>query len=284
MTETLKYRYTRTNFFCKIILIIIAGINPSVSFLCAQRSSDTVPPGRQIQPSFAGSHNYNNLLTEAMTLQNRIDYLAEQAHQYRQEILYQDNVSERNRLQFQLGILDEKIQSLQAEADSLFIILSRMTELEEEQNSLLILDTVIEGIKVYHYNTQVLKSGDAQKERSAESTNIFSILKEPAYSSDRPFEYDFQIPPGVFYRIQMAAYSQEPGRDKFGGIQPVTVEPTDDGKLFKYFAGKFSNYSEADSALSRIRAAGFRDAFIVGYYDGHRMSTEQVREFERSER
>lgn len=221
-----------------------------------------------------------------MTLQNSVDSLAEQAHQYRQEILYQDNVSERNRLQFQLGILEDKIQSVQAEADSLFIILSKMTEFEEEQNSLLILDTVIEGIKVYHYNTEVLKKGDNQKEIwvAGESTNIFSILKKPAYSSDRPFEYDFQIPPGVFYRIQMAAYSQEPDREMFGGIQPVTVEPADDRKLFKYFAGKFSNYSEADSALSRVREAGFRDAFIVGYYSGHRMSTEQVREFERSER
>ncbi len=222
-----------------------------------------------------------------MILQNTVDSLEEKVYQYRQEIIYMDNISERNRLQFQMGILEEEMKSVQYEADSLFNILSEMTEFEEEPNTLLILDTVIEGIKVYQYNFEGFNNSDNQKKVSKdlpESTNVFSILKEPAYSSDHPFEYNFNIPPGVFYRIQLAAISQEAAWNQFGGIHPVTAEPNDDGKLMKYFAGKFSNYSEADSALNRVRAAGFRDAFIVGYYNGQRMSTEQVREFEKSER
>ncbi len=87
-----------------------------------------------------------------MILQNTVDSLEEKVYQYRQEIIYMDNISERNRLQFQMGILEEEMKSVQYEADSLFNILSEMTEFEEEPNTLLILDTVIEGIKVYQYN------------------------------------------------------------------------------------------------------------------------------------
>ena len=233
-----------------------------------------------------------------MILQNMADSLEERAFQCRQEIMYMDNVSERNKLQFQLGILEENIKSVQAETDSMFDILSEITGLDGQQTSILILDTVIEGIKVYHYNLEELTDEGSQINNSSVeqkvleenppatdgSGNVFSILSRPAYSSDHPFEYDFQIPQGVFYRIQLAAVSQEINWDQFGGIQPITVENTDDGKFTKYFAGKFSKYSDTESALSRVRSAGFKDAFIVGYYNSHKMSVEQVREFEKSER
>lgn len=306
MTEISKYRYPKTNFFIilsryflyTVFLIILTGINPSHVFLCAQESSDPVLPDKRIQPPFVNSPHYNKILRDAMILQNMVDSLEERAYQYRQEIMYMDNVSERNKLQFQLGILEENIQSVQAETDSLFGILSEMTVLDGEQTSLLILDTVIEGIKVYHYNLEELTNGGNQINNSVAeqkvlkenlpaaggSDNVFSILPRPAYSSDHPFEYDFQIPQGVFYRVQLAAVSQEINWDQFGGIQPITVEKTNDGKFTKYFAGKFSKYSDTESALSRVRSAGFKDAFIVGYYNGHKMSVEQVREFEKSER
>lgn len=267
-------------------------------YLYAQDSSDIFLPDQPVKPPFINSKQYNKVLGEAMILQNMVDSLEEIAYQYRQEIMYMDNVTERNRLQFQLGILEENIRSVQADADSLFTSLSEIAGLASGQTSLLILDTVIEGIKVYHYNLEKLTNSEDQTNDSGvtqkmqkenlpeadESVNVFSILTRPAYSSDHLFEYNFKIPPGVFYRIQLAAYSQETGWDQFGGIQPVTVEINSGGAIIKYFAGKFSKYSDAESALIRVRTAGFKDAFIVSYYDGHRMSTDQVREFEKSER
>jgi len=96
------------------------------------------------------------------------------------------------------------------------------------------------------------------------------------------FENDFQIPPGVFYRIQLAVLTQEVSWEQFGGIQPITVEKTGGEEVLKYFAGKFSKYSDAESALIRVRSSGFKDAFIISYYNGHRMSVEQVREYEKT--
>jgi hypothetical protein len=277
---------------------MIIWINPSTVFLHAQEAPNKTDPDKISQPPFVKSAYYNKLLSDAMILQNMADSLAEIAYQYRQELMYMDNVSERNRLQFQLGVLEERIKSIRTEADSLFLSLSNISEWPSEETSLLILDTVIDGIKIYQYNLEELAGSEKQinnpnhslkvqkenPESAAGSVNIFTISTRPAYSSDHPFEYDFQIPSGVFYRIQLAVYSQEAGWDQFGGIQPVTVEINNGGALIKYFAGKFSRYTDAESALDRIRSAGFGDAFIVSYYNGHRMSTEQIREFEKSVR
>lgn len=295
MTELLKYRSYLPVFFIIlsknliniIVLSILAWIFLSPVCLMAQAGADSTGHYLQTNAPFAGSQHYNKILTNAMILQNRIDSLEKQAEGYRQDIMFMDNVSERNRLQFHLGILDEEIKAKQAEADSLFNVLSEMKDFDVDNKNLLILDTIIEGIKVYKYNLQKFNQSDGSDRDSVkknESSNIFSVSKRTIYSPDNPFEHNFTIPSGVFYRIQMAAISQQASWDQFGGIQPVTVETDNDRQLMKYFAGKFTEYSAADSALVRVRAAGFRDAFIIGYFDGKRMSTEQVREFEKSER
>lgn len=276
-----------TKYLINIVVLILAYLFLSPVILEAQKDSDTARQYLQTNAPFAGSPRYNKILTDAMILQNRIDSLEREAEGSRQEIMYMDNVTERNRLQFHLSILEEEIKAIQTEADSLFNFLSWMKDFEVDYKNLLILDTIIEGIKVYKYDLEKFNQRDSREKDwvdKPESSNIFSISKRTVYSPDNPFEHNFIIPSGVFYRIQMAAISQPASWGQFGGIQPVTVETDNDKKLMKYFAGKFTEYSAADSALVRVRAAGFRDAFIVGYYNGNRMSTEQVREFEKSER
>lgn len=288
-----------------IILILLFNIFPSHYVLHAQVIPDTARQSEEVTspflkdqklpPSFSNDPVYNQILTDAMILQNVADSLGNLAFRYRQDILYMDNVYERNRLQYQLEILEDQMKSIQAEADSLFLTLPQIT-LQADRNSFLTLDTVINGIKVYHFRKDELSdsvnpavtSGTGTRLKTENQTagagsdiNIFSILPGPAYSPDHPFENDFQIPPGTFYRIQLAALSQEVSWERFGGIQPITVEKAGNGGVIRYYAGKFAGYSDAESALNRVRSSGFRDAFIVGYYNGQRMSVEQVREYEK---
>ena len=116
---------------------------------------------------------------------------------------------------------------------------------------------------------------------SDKGDNDFNILPRSPYSPEHPFEDNFQVPSGVFYRVQLAAFSQEIKHDHFGGISPITTQAVDSQKITRYFAGKFAAYTEAESALDKVRSAGFKDAFIVGYYNGQRMSVERIREFEK---
>jgi N-acetylmuramoyl-L-alanine amidase len=91
---------------------------------------------------------------------------------------------------------------------------------------------------------------------------------------------DVALPGGTFYRIQLGAFGSalEPGA--FGGITPVTGEHVSDKRLVKYYAGKFSRYEDASTALPRIQSLGYEDAFIVAWYNGIQVSTQKAKQLE----
>jgi hypothetical protein len=249
-------------------------------------------------PGFTVDSLYNSLLDKAMDLQQTVDSMEEASFQYRQQVMFMHDTYERIKLQQKVVLLEELIREIQFEADSLFMLLHEMAKPEtgEQRSPVLVLDTVIEGIKVYHYNLKELEklqgwikeedeTGEelttAELPKNNKGGNDFNILPQSPYSPEHSFEYDFRVPAGVFYRIQLAAFSQEPEHDHFGGINPITAQRINGQKITRYFAGKFTVYTEALSALVKVRSAGFKDAFIVGYYNGQRMSVERVREFEK---
>ena len=69
--------------------------------------------------------------------------------------------------------------------------------------------------------------------------------------------------------------------DTFGGISPVTAETIPDKNLTRYYAGKFSHYEDARQALEKVKQSGYNDAFIVGWYDGEKISVSRVLELEK---
>jgi len=111
--------------------------------------------------------------------------------------------------------------------------------------------------------------------------NDFDILAGSPYHADAPIPMDQAVPGGTFYRIQLGVYSKEAAPDAFGGIRPVTGEILKDRNLFKYYAGAFSRYSDAQKVLPKIRQAGYTDAFIVSWYQGKKMSVEKVQKLEK---
>jgi len=48
----------------------------------------------------------------------------------------------------------------------------------------------------------------------------------------------------------------------------------------KYYAGKFSRYEDASSAIPRIHSMGYEDAFIVSWYNGNPVSTQKAKQLE----
>ena len=109
----------------------------------------------------------------------------------------------------------------------------------------------------------------------------FRITDESLYSQERPFEHDFSLPPGVFYRIQIAVFSNEVAYDHFGGLSPITTESIPGRGMTRYFAGKFTRMENARSALIRVKSLGYPDAFIVGYYDGQKGSFSKLKALEK---
>lgn len=124
-------------------------------------------------------------------------------------------------------------------------------------------------------------SNKADVKAAASTLNGFKIYESSPYGPNKPFEREFSIPPGVFYRIQLAVYSKQLGTDHFWGLSPITAESIPERGLIRYFVGKFTHMEDASSALVKVRAMGYTDAFIIGYYDGNRSSFSKLKTLEK---
>ncbi|MDX9847575.1 MAG: hypothetical protein RBT74_11390 [Tenuifilaceae bacterium] len=108
----------------------------------------------------------------------------------------------------------------------------------------------------------------------------FKLLDKSPYSKDNPFEKHDPLPEGVFYKIQMAAFSRPIAFDFFKGLSPISGEPVNDGRVTKYYVGKFSSLSEAEKALPIVRSQGFKDAFIVAWHNGRSITLTRAKGLE----
>ena len=84
-------------------------------------------------------------------------------------------------------------------------------------------------------------------------------------------------PDQVSYRIQFMTLSRvlEKGDPDLRGIDDF--DRYQQGQYYYYITGKFANVSDAAEALIQIRAKGFKDALIVAFLKGSRISLQQAR-------
>ena len=250
-------------------------------------SQDTIP-------WFVGDTSYNEMLSQAILFQKKADSLMSVAYEHRKEIMFMDDNDRKGRLQVEVTKIEREARQIQSWADDIFSNLPvPVVEVvvTNARDSLIILDTVINDIKVYHYNLHAMAEPEDPDEVTAETDepesdkelkaagNHFQIHKESPYSGENPFEHSFELPEGPFYRIQLAAYGNPVEYDFFGGISPITTEVTEKG-ITRYYAGKFISFDAAEKAIIQLQAIGYKDAFLVGYFNGQRMATERVLEYE----
>ena len=108
----------------------------------------------------------------------------------------------------------------------------------------------------------------------------FAILPKSPYSESNPVPIDMPLPDGVAYKIQMGAYSRPLQTNTFKGLTPVSGEKLENG-VIKYYVGLFSLYADADDALRKVRTYGFKDAYIVAFYNKKPVNTERAKQLER---
>ncbi|CDF79414.1 N-acetylmuramoyl-L-alanine amidase [Formosa agariphila KMM 3901] len=80
----------------------------------------------------------------------------------------------------------------------------------------------------------------------------------------------------VEFKIQIAASSKklETKPFNFNGLSPVSRDQV--GKIYKYYYGATSNYSEVQSLLLQAKAKGFDTSFIVAFRDGAQIHLDKV--------
>lgn len=108
---------------------------------------------------------------------------------------------------------------------------------------------------------------------------VFAILPQSPYSATDPIPIDEPLPDGVAYKIQLGAFSKPLSANAFKGITPISGERLAGG-ITKYYAGLFLEFTDADVALRKVREYGFKDAYIVAFYNRKTINIERAKQLE----
>ena len=245
-----------------------------------------------ILPETTSKTDYQIILAEALKHQAVSDSLKNLATAARVRVRESDDPNDRWVWQKQIMLWEKKANDQEVIADELYADMEKERVVQPQKPAVNIpesiqVDTVMEELTVYRFTKTAPvqpkteeTSISTTEETSISAINRFDILKQSPYSAGNPIPIDVTLPGGTFYRIQMGAFGSEVKSDAFGGISPVTGDRIPARGLIKYYAGKFSNYHDASTALSRIRTNGFEDAFIVAWYNGSLVSTQRAKQLE----
>lgn len=84
----------------------------------------------------------------------------------------------------------------------------------------------------------------------------------------------------VVYRVQVARpstnYSEEELKRRIGIDSPERITIIRSGNMFRYQVGLFSDYRDANTLLRKLTAKGIKDAFVVAYRGGERITIEKA--------
>ncbi len=104
---------------------------------------------------------------------------------------------------------------------------------------------------------------------------------ESHYSVNNPIPVDPKMPEGLVYKVQIGAFRNPIPQNLFKGFAPLMAEKTTSG-ITRYTAGIFVSERDAVIARNEIRTLGYKDAFVVAFLNGKRVSISQARQTDKS--
>ena len=152
--------------------------------------------------------------------------------------------------------------------------------LTKTENSLATLEKMFsDGIESnYVASTSKVADTKEMKTNNVSATVIpFKIFEVPQTESvSERVKIGADMPMGLVYRVQVGAFKRPLKSNLFTEFTPVTGEIIKTG-VTRYITGYFSSLLTASDAKKSIRKFGYRDAFIVAYCDGKRISISEAR-------
>ena len=100
-----------------------------------------------------------------------------------------------------------------------------------------------------------------------------TVVEEPAPAPAPAVKKDY-----VLYKVQFMSNEAilKPGDALLKGIEQF--EYYRQGLVYRYVTGSFYKVSQAKELQDEIRKNGFKDAFVVAFYKGERISLQQAKE------
>lgn len=90
-----------------------------------------------------------------------------------------------------------------------------------------------------------------------------------------PIAIDAPMPSGIVFKVQVGAFRKPLQGDAFSDMAPLAGESVGNG-LVRYTAGLFTSAESAAQASAKVRARGYRDAFVAAYMDGKRVPLREA--------
>ena len=119
-----------------------------------------------------------------------------------------------------------------------------------------------------------VKEVEKKKEETVKqiNTDIEPKEKKKRGKKDKPTVVD----KGVVFMVQIATSPKklELKPENFNGVEDVKIYEA--GGLYRYTVGKEKNMSDANTLQLQLRAKGFKDAFIIAFSDGERISVSSA--------
>ena len=196
-------------------------------------------------------NEFDRKLAEAVKLQYSVDSLTRMAQGVRRE-MKSAAPEKQEELQNITEELENEVTAIQARADMAF--------LAAEQDGKPVPD---------------VSSGAPQQEQG-QAYSQFAVLSSPGYSDANPVPFDIKLPPGLIYTIQLAAFKNLVQPSLFKGLFPLYGKKKPDNGVNYYYTGLFRVNEDARQALSKVRAEGFSDAFIIAMMDDVQVSMERA--------
>ena len=125
-------------------------------------------------------------------------------------------------------------------------------------------------------NNNTAITDNSNKPNPPTPANTFSLTNgTAAYNTNKPIPYNDKLPDGLLFKVQIGAFKNVVDPKAFLGLQPITYENGPNGWL-RYTAGVFKTFESANLAKREIRRIGYKDAFVVAYYNGKRVSAYEA--------
>ncbi len=202
---------------------------------------------------------YDNILSEALVLQNKADSAARVADEIKRTPAT-SAASGNEEVKKRITDAETIAASFQKKADEKY----------DEAHAVADVNTVkAEAVPEKDASDSSRKESAAEKTQDVTSPpevfSSFRVVDKPVYDLSEKIVINPQAPQGLIYRIQVAVFRNEVAPSYFKGITPVYGFREGGTDRTNYYAGMFRRKDDASKALIQVRQKGFRDAFIVAF-------------------
>ncbi|RKS53131.1 N-acetylmuramoyl-L-alanine amidase [Gillisia mitskevichiae] len=126
-------------------------------------------------------------------------------------------------------------------------------------------DAIVDAIKDYSHSINLGVLDNLEKNAPVAVTTQEKKIEE--------FKDSYE---GITFKVQLAASSKklEPKSSNFKGLTPVFREK--EGKLYKYYFGATSSYSQIQNLHEQAKTKGYKTSYLVAFKDGDKITVNDA--------